>query len=235
MASTGTFLFHPELAELVDDAFEQAGVDPAKLSARHLRSAARSAELMMGSWFNRGWKQWTMASVDEAVVLDQASFTLPAGGWDIFHATVEDATGNERELGAISRADYNAIHDKSITGEPDRYFVDRSTFLGADPSSTVYLYQVPNGPFTVHVWYIRRTEDVGKIGNTLDLPWNWKEAFTVGLAYRLAKKFPSQDGARAMGLAAESEELFRLAMHTERELADAVFSVGVGGRRRGRR
>lgn len=235
MASTGTYLFHPELAELVDDAFEQAGIDPADLSARHLRSAARSAEMMMGSWFNRGWKQWNMATVDEAVTADQASFTLPAGGWDIFHATVEDGQGHERELGAISRSDFNAIHDKSIAGEPDRYFVDRSTFIGPDPSSTVHLYQVPNGPFTIHVWYIRRTEDVGKIGNTLGMPWNWKEVFATSLAYRLAKKFPGQDANRAIKLKAESDELFANAMSTERELADTVFSVGVGGRRRGRR
>jgi hypothetical protein len=240
MPSTGTFLYHPELAELMDDAFEQAGVDPAKLNGRHLRSAARSAELMMGSWFNRGWKQWTLSFQTEPVIAGQQTFDLPAGGWDIFHATLQDEQGFETELVPIARKDFNALHDKTLTGRTDRYFTDRSGWIGPDPAATVYLYHLPDRPYNVNFWYIRRTEDIGKMSNTLDMPWNWKEAFTVGLAYRLAKKFPPPDPAAMAGaptrvdkLMMEAEQLFALALGNDRELADTTFSMSLSrGRRR---
>lgn len=241
MPSTGTYLFHPELAELVDEAFEQAGVDPAKLTARHIRSAARSANLMMGTWFNDGYKQWTLGFVTESVIASQATFQLPIGGWDIFHAAIELSGGSRIELGAISRSDFNAIHLPTQEGLPDRYFVDKSGFLGADPRSTVSLYQVPDGAYDIHVWYIRRTEDIGSLSNTLDLPWHWQEAFAVGLASRLADKFPPPESMnpnvppKATMLAQRAEDLFRRAKQNDRETSDIVISMSTRGSRRSRR
>jgi hypothetical protein len=230
MASTGTYLFYPELAELVDDAFEQAGLDPAQLDARHLKSAARSAELMMGSWFNRGWKQWQIKYGTQALLAGETEFTLPAGGWDIFHAMVvptgEDAA---TPMMAISREDYSSLNDKTLTGRPDRYFTNRGTFMGADPASTVTVYLVPDKAYTVQYWYISRTEDVGRRAGNLDLPWHWNEAFTVGLAARLAKKF---NPPRFNDLKVEEEMLIKDAMSSERELADTRIRISAAGSRR---
>lgn len=227
MASTGTFLFHPELAELVDDAFEQAGVDPAHLTPRHLKSAARSAELMMGTWFIKGWTQWRIESATQALTAGVNTFNLPAGGWDIFHAMIavngEDAA---TPLRAISRSDWSAINDQTLTGRPDRYFVDRSTFLGADPRSAVTVYLVPDKAYDLRYWYIRRSEDIGNPANTLDLPWHWAETFTVNLAARIAKKFAPD---RFTGLRTEAEIMLRDALSAERELAPLEVKVSAGG------
>lgn len=231
MASTGTFLFHPELAELVDEAFEQAGVDPAKLDIRHLKSAARSAELMMGSWFVRGWNQWRIEHATVTVLEDATSFQLPVGGWDIFHAMVSvPGTDSEVQLHAISRTDYSGLNNKTLKGRPDRYFVDRNGFLGADPRSTVNLYLIPDRTYQIQYWYIRRSEDIGSLrSNTLDLPWHWNEPFAVGLAARIAKKFRPERFDR---LYAEAEQLFDRAMYAERELADLTIKISAAGSRR---
>lgn len=229
MASTGTFLFHPELAELVDDAFEQAGIDPAKLDPRHLKSAARSAELMMGTWFTKGWTQWRIESSTQALAAGVNTFSLPVGGWDIFHAMIAvDGEDTATPMRAISRTDYSALNDKTLTGRPDRYFVDRSGYLGADPQSAVTVYLVPDKAYNVQYWYIRRSEDIGSPSNTLDLPWHWGETFTVNLAARLAKKFAPD---RFSGLRQEGEIMLREAMTAERELADLTFKVSAGGSR----
>jgi hypothetical protein len=229
MASTGTFLFHPELAELVDDAFEQAGIDPAKLDPRHLKSAARSAELMMGTWFTKGWTQWRIESATQALAAGVNTFSLPIGGWDIFHAMIAvDGEDAATPLRAISRTDYSALNDKTLTGRPDRFFVDRSGYLGADPRSAVTVYLVPDRAYNVQYWYIRRSEDIGNPSNTLDLPWHWGETFTVNLAARLAKKFAPD---RFSGLRQEGEIMLREAMTAERELADLTFKVSAGGSR----
>lgn len=228
MASTGTFLFHPELAELVDEAFEQAGIDPAKLDVRHLRSACRSAELMMGSWFVRGWNQWRIEYDTATVLEDATSFQLPVGGWDIFHAmVVVPGTDSAVQLGAISRSDFSGLNNKALKGRPDRFFVDRNSFLGPDPRSTVNLYMIPDRTYEIQYWYIRRPEDVGTLrSNTLDLPYHWAEPFAVGLAARLAKKFAPEKFDK---LYAEAEQLFDRAMSAERELADLTFRVSAAG------
>lgn len=231
MPSTGTYLFHPELAELVDEAFEQAGINPAELDVRHLKSACRSAELMMGSWFVRGWNQWRIESATATVLEDETSFELPAGGWDIFHAMIMvPGTNSAVQLGAISRTDYSGINNKSLKGRPDRFFVDRTGFLGPDPASTVNLYMIPDQTYEIQYWYIRRTEDIGSLRlNTLDMPWHWNEPFAVGLAARLAKKFSP---LRFDKLYAEAEQLFDRAMSAEREIAPAQFRVSAAGSRR---
>jgi len=195
MAATGTFLFNPEFAELVDDAFERAGIDPADVGARHIKSAARSAEFLFSDWHNRGAKQWTMVKYSLPLVAGTASYALPAGAYDIFHATFKDADGKETEMYPVSRSDYNSIYDKTVQGErPDRYFVDKSSFIGADPKSTIYLWQVPNtnaAGGTMEMWYMRRINDAGQptATTTLDIPYHWMEAFTAGLAFKLAAKF----------------------------------------------
>lgn len=195
MTTTGTFLFDPEFESLLSEAFERAGVDPADMTTRHTLSAARSAQLMTADWLTRGVKQWTLVKYTLPFVEGQVSYVLPAGAWGIFHATIKNVQGTEREMYPISRSDYNAIHDKTIPGEPDRYFVDSSTFIGADPASTIFVWQSPNAQagngFTMEMYYIRRIEDVGDptFNRTLDIPFHWTEAFASGLAYYLSKKF----------------------------------------------
>ena len=189
MAVSGTYSFNPQLADHIDEAFERCGIDPAELKARHIRSAVRSANLTFVDWQNFGYKQYTLAFLSQPVVTGTATFELPAGGFDIFHATLK-RQGRESEMYPIARSDYNALHDKTLTGRPDRYFVDRGSFIGDDPKSTVYLWQVPeNSTDTIEMWYIRKQQDAGGLQATLDMSPNYYEAFACAMAYHLARKF----------------------------------------------
>lgn len=244
MATSGTFAFNPKFAEHIDEAFERCGINPADLKARHIRSATRSASLMLKDWQNFGWKQHAIEMQSQALVTGTGSFTLPTGGVDIFHATLK-RDGRESEMYPISRSDYNALHDKSLQGRPDRYFVDRGTFLGDTPASTVYLWQVPeNSTDTMEIWYVRTLEDIGDMQSTMDLPPAYQEAFAAGLASFISKKFaPDRAVAlRADYLGAGYDE-FRnsmpggalgRALGEDRETSDLVMRVRFD-RYRGRR
>lgn len=192
MAVSGTYAFNPKLAEQIDEAFERCGIDPADLVARHVRSAIRSANLVFSDWATFGYKQHTLEKASQTLTAGDVDFALPAGGYDIFHATLK-REGYETEMYAISRQEYNALHDKDLQGRPDRYFVDRSTFTGANPASTIYLWQAPeNSTDQIEYWYLRRQMDAGNPQDTLDMAPHFYEAFAAGMAYHLSVKFAPQ-------------------------------------------
>jgi hypothetical protein len=189
MAVSGTFVFNPELADHIDEAFERCGIDPADLKARHVRSAVRSANLTLSDWQNFGYKEYTLVKVTQTLTQGDLSFVLPTGGYDIFHATLK-RDGRESEMYPISRSDYNALHDKILQGRPDRYFTDRSTYIGDTPASTIFLWQAAeNSTDTIELWYMRRHADAGDPANTLDISPNYQEAFACGMAWHLSKKY----------------------------------------------
>ena len=59
MASTGTFLFDPNLASICDEAVERSGLDLQEITGDHIISIRRSAGFQIASWSNRGHRQWT--------------------------------------------------------------------------------------------------------------------------------------------------------------------------------
>lgn len=189
MATTGTHVFNPELVEYIDEAFERCGIDPAEVGSRHIRSFVRTVNLLLADWVNFGHVEWRLKFITQTLTVGDTSFVLPTGGFDIFHATLK-RDGRESEMYPISRSDYNALHEKTLRGRPDRYFVDQSTFLGDAPASTVNLWQAAeNSTDTIELWYIRTHEDAGDPSNELDLRPEATEAFMAGAAYMLSFKF----------------------------------------------
>ena len=244
MAVTGTYAFNPQLVDQIDEAFERCGIAPADLKAEHIRSAIRSANLVFSEWQGFGYKQHTLVKLTQVLVQGEESFTLPVGGLDIFHATLK-RDDREAEMYPISRSDYNALHDKTLTGRPDRYFVDRGTFIGDAPASTVYLWQAPeNATDTIEMWYIRKHQDAGVMSNTLDLTSNYFEAYACGMAYHLARKYaPEREQARKDDYLGANYDEYKnsnpggalgRALAEDRDTGDAVLRVRFD-RGRGRR
>jgi hypothetical protein len=128
---------------------------------------------------------------------------------------------------------------------PDRYFVDRSTFLGDAPASTVRTWQSPeNSTDTIEMWYIRRLQDAGKMSNTLDLTPNYQEAFACALAFHLSRKYaPERSSSLKDDYLGENYDEYKnsspggamgRAMAEDRDTGDAVLRVRFD-RYRGRR
>lgn len=243
MARSGTYGFNPQLADHIDEAFERCGIDPAELKGRHIKSATRSANLMLTDWPNFGYKQFTLAFQSAAVVDGTATITLPIGAYDIFHATLK-RSGVESEMRPISRSDYNAVHDKTSEGKPDRYFVDKSSFMDGLPQTTVYLWQTPeNSTDTIEMWYMRMQQEAGALQENPDIGPLYQEAFAAGLAFFLSKKYAPdrQDILRTDYLGAHYDEFkhsmpggaLGRALANDRDTGDAVFRVEFN--RRGRR
>lgn len=186
MASSGEFLFSPQLADIYDEAFERAKIDPASITAKHIRSAQRSVNYMLIEWGN-DVIQWVFAQATITVTKGSGKYTLPAEANNIVTSVIR-RSGADTPMIIISRATFLDIPDKTNEGLPVQYYVDKQK-----DAIQINVWPVPENSTDVIVYdYMKRIEDAGEMQNTPDVPYRYLEAFTAGLAYRLAGKYSSR-------------------------------------------
>lgn len=186
MATTGTYAFDPQIATIIDEAAERAGIDPATLGQSHLKSIFRSLTFMLNSeWSNLGIRQWMIQRIEQALTEDAVSFDLPAGVIDVLAAVLR-RSGKDTEMYLISRNEYLTLVDKTSQGRPDRFYTDRQY-----PTKKLYYWQ-PTTLADDSIVYdcFRAMQDVGtSMTNTLQVPPNAQDAMCHGLAVAIASKW----------------------------------------------
>lgn len=222
MATTGTFITDPNLAAYVDEAVERAGLDLQEIVAQHLISIRRSVGFILARWSNKGFRQWKFTQVDHTTAVDENFFDLPAGTIDV-QTVVLRRNGVDTEMYPIGRSDYLIIHDKQLTGRPDRYFIDRRRDTdGTNQVQMFYWLSGENITDRIIANVYGQIEDPGNAQNTLDIPFRFQEAFVAALAAKIAQKYvPDRFGE----LIAEAEAYFREAKDEDNESAPMVISV----------
>ena len=219
MATSGTAIFNPEFSELVEEAYERAGLE--LRSGYDLRTARRSMNFMAQEWQNRGINLWTVESATMTLVPGQITYNLPADTIDIIEHQIRLNDGStvsqaDYTMTRISVSEYAHINNKNTQGLPLQIYVDR---LRDNP--VVYLWPVPDGSqtYTLAYWYLRRIQDVGAGGaNTIDVPARFLPVLAAGLAYYIAMKVPELQGRMDM-LKATYDEQFNLAAGEDHEKA----------------
>lgn len=223
MASTGTYLFDPNLASIADEAVERAGINLQEIVAEHIISIRRSAGFMLSSWSNRGHRQWTFEQIQHTVTPGEVSFDLPVGTVEVQSAVVR-RNGVDTEIYPISREDYLILHDKNLTGRPDRYFVDRrrDTDIGVNQVQVFFWLAGENDTDIIIMNVYKQVQDVGNAQNTLDIPFRFQEAFVSELAARVALKY---NEAKFPGLQGLADKEWVLAHDEDRDTAPLVVSA----------
>ena len=189
MTTTGTHLFDPQLAEIFDEAFERAGLDPATVGTHHVQSARRSLRFMLNSeWTLFGQRQWQIAQATEQMTVGKASFYTPPGCIDIIDAVLS-RSGKDTEMYPISRDEYLTLVDKTIRGRPDRFFLDKQT-----GRKLCYIWQCGSRTTDSMIYYyFRQMQDASgtntALKSTLEMPTYAHQACATGLAWRIAQKF----------------------------------------------
>jgi hypothetical protein len=162
------------------------------------------------------------------MVAEQATYNLPAGTVDLWSAVLR-RSGSDTPVWPMGRMAYEFIPDKTQTGRPFNYFVDRAKT--GTTTRTVTLWPVPdNDTDTLECWVWEFAQDAGKIGQTLSVAKEWVDAYAANLAKRLCVKFAPHKYAM---LASEAEMAFSLAKGTDRERAPLRLRMS-GYVRRGR-
>ena len=195
-SGTTTFEKGFSISDIVEEAYERLGIQG--VSGYQLKSARRSLNILFQEWANRGLHYWEVANNNITLVADQATYTMfrstsdgtssataVYGVDDILEASYRNSN-IDTPLTKINRSQYQALSNKTSTGTPSQYFVQR--FID---KITVTLYLTPGsneaGKF-LNYYYVKRIQDAGDYTNDADVPYRFVPCMTAGLAYYLAIK-----------------------------------------------
>lgn len=242
MAISGTYTFNPDIGEIVEEAFERAGLE--MRSGYDLRTARRSLNFLTLEWQNRGINLWT---IDEVVwdsvgngtgittlTKGTASYDLRTSTISLLDVILRTDAGSETnqtdyQLNRISQNTYATIPNKLTQARPLQYYFDRNEILDVTNStpqkSSITFWPIPDesSKYTIVYWRMKRIADSGDIAsNTVQVPDRFLPALVAGLAYQIAVKKP-EAMERAPLLKQAYEEAFNLAADEDRVKVSARF------------
>ena len=211
-SGTTTFEKGFSISDIIEESYERIGIQG--VSGYQLKGARRSLNIMFQEWANRGLHYWEVANNNITLVSGQSTYTMyrsTADGTsdatavygvdDILEASYR-ASNVDTPLTKISRSDYQALSNKTSTGQPTQYFVER--FID---KITVTLYLTPGSSEAgnyLNYYYTKRIQDAGDYTNDADVPYRFVPCMLAGLAYYLAIKF-SPERIQALKLLYEDE------------------------------
>ena len=232
MATSGTYIFNPDLAELVDEALERCRIDPAKITSRHILSARRSMRFMLADWATKDYHNFRIVEETMTLTASQASY-VAGTDFDIANSNLLEIIdvvlrrdGGDTPVTFMPRSEYLNIPEKTTEGRPDRVFIDK----GRD-GITMTLWTVPENSTDQLIFNgVRKFEDSDTAADNSDIPYYMYDAFAYGLAFRLAEKFAPPEIEASMYQKAQIA--FRDAQNAVRERGDVRIVPGSGRRRR---
>jgi hypothetical protein len=203
MATSGTTTFESTFSidDIITEAYERLG--RFDYSGNDLRSARRSLNIMFQEWANRGLHYWQVKNNSITLVNGQSVYTMfrsTADGTssttavygvdDILEAVYRNSSSVDFPLTKINRSAYQGLSNKTQTGVPTQYYVQR--FID---KVTITLYLTPGaseaGNF-LNYYYVSRIQDAGNYTNEADVPYRFVPCMVAGLAYYLSQKINPQ-------------------------------------------
>ena len=213
MANTtsGTTTFDKTFAidEIVEDAFERIGLQ--NVAGYQLKSARRSLNVLFQEWGNRGIHYWEIADTNIDLIEGQSDYdffrssddgtsasTTPTNGIygmsDVLESQLRSnrtqTTQADSPMTKVDRSTYAGFSNKLSKGTPNQYWVER--FID---KVTIHVYPTPdstNACKDMHIYYIKRIQDVGDYTNATDVPFRFVPCMIAGLAFYLSQKFQPQ-------------------------------------------
>ena len=197
-SGTATFEKGFSIADIVEESYERIGIQG--VSGYQLKSARRSLNILFQEWSNRGLHYWEIAYNDITLVNNQnvytmfrstsdgtSSATAVYGVDDVLEASFRNADNVDFPLTKINRSAYQALSNKTDTGIPTQYYVQRLI-----DRVTITLYLTPGTDEAgkkLNYYYVKRIQDAGAYTNDADVPFRFVPCMIAGLSYYLAQKY----------------------------------------------
>jgi hypothetical protein len=206
MATSSSTNFELDVAEYIEEAFERCGLE-AK-TGYDLQTARRSMNIMLAEWANRGLNQWTIEQRTQALTASDSEYSLGTDLIDILSLVVR-RSGTDFTMTRISRDSFLNLPNKTSTGRPTQYFLDRQI------TPNLKLFPTPENSTDVIVYdALTRIQDADAQVNTMEIPFRFFPCLTAGLAYYIAMKRAPD---RIQLLKTVYEEEFERAMAEDRD------------------
>jgi len=189
MATSGTKTFSLDTGEVIEEAYELAGLEAR--TGYDAATARRSMNVMFADWSNRGINIWTIAEVSLTLTESTANYTLNSYDIDILEAVLRrtiNGIQTDYQLSRVGRQEYLNIPTKTTEARPTEFFVDRQT------TPVLYLWPTPDNSTDIFLSYrIQRIDDVGASAEDQEIPSRFIPPMVSGLAYYMAlKKSPER-------------------------------------------
>ena len=206
MTVSGSTNFELDVTEYIEEAFERCGLEVR--TGYDLKTAKRSLNLMLAEWANRGLNQWTITQSTQALTTSDGEYSLNADVIDILSMSVL-RDGTYLSMARISRDAYLNIPNKSTTGRPNQFFLDRQI------TPNLKIWPIPeNSTDVIYYDALTRIDDADTSVNTLKVPFRFYPCLAAGLAYYISiKRAPN----KVQLLKAVYEEEFERAMTEDRD------------------
>jgi hypothetical protein len=218
--SSGTTAFTLSNGEILFEAAERCGKNPAEITRNHMISLRRSLNLELVRWSLRGVNLWKVVEATITLVAGQATYALPSDLVTLTELWYSTQNGpvlpvppppspgitTDRFMAPLTRTEYAMIPNKTQTGIPTQYWFERL----AAPQLT--LWQVPayGAPYaTLNYFYLQRIFDANLgSGETPDVVYRGLDALCSGITARFAEKFAPEMFKDKKAQAAEDWEYF---------------------------
>jgi len=213
MATSGTAAFNLDIVEIIEESYEQAGLE--LRTGYEMKTARRSLNLLALDWSNRGYNLWTVDQGAIPLFAGVPTYDLPADTIDIVEQVIRQTTGTtvmDISITRIGMPSYATIPVKNTLGRPAQVWVDRQV------APRITVWPIPqDDSYTYVYWRMRRIQDAGVSGElSYDIPQRFLPCLIAGLAYKIAMKRP-EVAERLPMLKAEYEEQWLLASTEDRE------------------
>ena len=223
MTTSGTYGFNPALGEIVLYAYQNIGVRPTAVLQEHMESARMATNMMLSRWSNMGVNLWAVELRTQPLTAGVSTYPVDSNTVMVLDAYTTTDSGIDRVIMPISRTEYASYPNKAQQGFPTSYWYDRLV------SPTITLWPVPDGTSaTVLKYYVvRQVQDANlQNGENVEIPYRWLEAFSDGLAYRLARIWAPQV---APALKGQADESYQIAAVQDVENTPTYISPMIGG------
>ena len=208
-SGTTTFDKTFSIDEIIEEAFERLGIE--NVSGYQLKTSRRSLNIMFQEWGNRGIHYWEIGDTNIDLIEGQSDYdffrstadgtsatTTPTNGItgisDILEAQLRSnrtqTTQSDSPMTKVDRSVYAGFSNKLSKGTPNQYWVER--FID---KVRVHVYPTPdstNASKDMHIFFIKRIQDVGAYTNATDVPFRFVPCMVSGLAYYLSMKYAPQ-------------------------------------------
>jgi hypothetical protein len=227
MATSGTYTFNPSLGELTLYAYNLIGVRNTAVLQEHMEAARMATNMMLARWANQGVNLWAVDLVTTSLSTGVATYSVQPNTVMILDAYMVDQNSGaniDRIILPVSRTEYASYPNKEQQGFPTVFWFDRLI------SPTVTLWPVPNtdnGPQYLKYYRVRWLQDSNlQNGEQVEIPYLWMEAFSYGLAQRLAQIWVPALVAQLKPLA---DEAYDIASRQNVEQAQQYISPVIAG------
>ena len=235
MTTSTTYTFNPSLGELVLYAYNLCEVRNTAILQEHMESARMATNMLLANWSNQGVNLWAVDLQTVTLVQGQTTYPVDQSTVMVLDAYCTTTTGGnpiDRIILPVSRTEYASYPNKQQQGFPTVYWFDRlisaSRSTGsAGPSITIW--PVPDGSSaqTLSYYRVRQIQDSNfTSGQTVEIPYLWLDAFSFGLAYRLALIWNPQ---KALMLKPLADEAYQIAALQNVEQAQQYISPQISG------